>query len=183
MKTYNSDSLGKFCFPSAKENLKKIANAFNQTGRIETAYGSIVATQNLIWGSIIFAFIFSFFFSWILEKCAGVVVAVSLIGFYLGAGYMAYVSYTQFKHYQAIWKKDTEPNVMAKGKMKFFQVCLFGILSALSVISCMICCLWSKLVLATRIIGVRIHFETLFNFSRLLQNSFLTQRELSWCQS
>ena len=73
---------------------------------------------------------------------------------------MAYFSWTKYKHYKEIYQKDTETNVTAKGKMKFYQVCLFAVVSALSVVSCMICCMWSKLVLATKIIGAAAEFVT-----------------------
>lgn len=99
MKAYNTDNVAGFCLPSVQSNLKKVANAFKQTGRIESIYQSLKTTKNLIWASIAFSFIFSYFFSWLLEKCAGVVVTVSIIGFYLGAGYMGYISFTNYKHY------------------------------------------------------------------------------------
>ena len=42
--------------------------------------------------------------------------------------------------------------------MKFFQVLFFFLLASLSIVSCMIACLWSKLVLATRIISAAAEF-------------------------
>jgi hypothetical protein len=155
LKTYNTYSVANFCVPNAEENLKKIADAFKQTTVIETAFSSLKTTSNLIWGSVIFSIIFSFFFSWLLEKCAGVVVAVSIIGFYAGAIYTSFVCYTNFKSNQELVNKDPDAvNFMAKNKMRFYQVSLFSISAVLSVVTCMICCLWSKLVLATKVIGV-----------------------------
>lgn len=113
------------------------------------ALSSLKATSALIWGSIIFSFLFSFFFSWLLEHCPGVVVAVSLIGFYIGAGYMGYLSYKNFK---SINPDEEDP--ILKGKRRFFQIAMFTIFSTLAIVSCLICCYWSQLVLATKIIGV-----------------------------
>jgi len=107
-----------------------------------------------------------------LEHCPGVVVGVSLIGFYVGAGYMGYLS---FKNFKAISADEEDP--ILKGKRRFFQIAMFTILSTLAIVSCLICCFWSELVLATKIIGVR--QNKTFSYFRLPQSSFLTQRESS----
>jgi len=94
------------------ENLKKISNAFHQTG-MESVYESISTTQKLIWFSIFFSFALAFLFSWLLEKCPGFIVGVSLVGFYLGSGFLAYLTFKKYKYYKEIYDKDTELNVSA----------------------------------------------------------------------
>lgn len=149
MKNYASDKIGSFCLPSLGDSLKKITDAFGQSSNIEASLESVRQTSNLIWGSVIFTFLLAYFFSWLLEHCPGVVVVISLVGFYGGAGYMAYLSYTNYKKISA----DEEDTIL-KGKRRFFQIALFTISGTLLITTCVICCFWSQLMLATKIIGV-----------------------------
>jgi hypothetical protein len=162
MLNYETFSATRFCLPNASESLQNLGDAFNQSTGWEVAYSSIETTYPVILGSLGFAFIISFFFSWVLQHCAGVVVAICVIGFYVGAGFLGFISYKNFK---AIDINETDP--VLKAKRRFFQISMFTIIGVLSIVSCALCCFWSQIKLATQIIGVRF-----FNFMEIPLNFF-----------
>jgi len=119
---------------------------------VESYIESVTQTKNLIFASIGIAIVISFIFSFFLEKCAGVVVAVSLIGFYAGAGYLSYISWNGMKTNKA---QETE---IQKSKYKLFKGLLGFLVTSMALLGCMICCYWSRLVLATKVISAAAEF-------------------------
>lgn len=162
MEAYTTSNIfNRFCIPTDPKLFSKIVSKFS-TISIETFLESLTQTKYVVLGSVLMAFILSFIFSYLLEKCAGVVVTISLIGFYVLSGYLGYITFNGYRSYQ-----DKTDHIDQK-KYKFLKGVFFFICAFVLVITCMICCLWSRLVLAVKIIGVSFPI-----FILILKNVFL----------
>lgn len=138
----------RFCIPVDSKSFAKVTTLFSRFS-IETFLESLRESSNIILSSVLIACVLSFIFSFLLEKCAAVVVMFSLVGFYAATGYLGYFSYKKYKSYEG---KDTHAD---QKNYKFFKGVFFILCAFAAIISCMVCCLWSRLVLAVKIIGVR----------------------------
>ena len=130
----------------------KIASLVFSKFSIEKHIETVADAQNAILASIAIAVIISFLFSWFLEKCASVIVTLALISFYAGAGYLSFVSW---KGMQANKNSDDK---IKQSKFKLYKSLLTFLVAAMSVMACMICCFWSRLVLAVKIISAAAEF-------------------------
>lgn len=154
MTSYTSTNVfGRFCVPTVASDFKLISQVFSKYS-VESYIESLTETKNYIFASIGIALVISFLFSWFLEKCAGVVVTISIVGFYAGAGYLAFIA----------WKgmgdnKDSKDEFQ-KSKFKLYKGLFGTMIIIMSILSCMICCFWSRLVLATKIISAAAEFVT-----------------------
>lgn len=137
----------RFCIPTDTKLFSKVSTLFSKVS-IETFLESLSETKNIILASVLIAFVLSFIFSYLLEKCAAVVVTISLVGFYIASGYLGFIC---FKSYKDLEGKEDHSDVK---KYKFYKAVFFILCAFALVVTCMICCLWSRLVLAVKIIGV-----------------------------
>lgn len=103
--------------------------------------------------SILLAFLSSFIFSFLLETCAGIIITITMIAFYLGLGFLTYVTYTKKKYHQDIFDKNNTETVSEK-LAKFFKICFYICVTTLSITLCFLLCFFTRIVLAVKIIKV-----------------------------
>lgn len=137
----------RFCLPKDSSLFSQIAQKFSIVS-LETILESLIATKDVIGISILIAFIISFIFSFLLEKCTSVIVTISIAGFYVASGYLAFLTHKGYKGFEGSDSHEDQKKYKLL-KAVFFFIC---VLMAISV--CAMCCLWSKILLAVKIIAV-----------------------------
>ena len=107
----------------------------------------------LILASVLMAFIASYLFSFFLETCAGIVIAITMIGFYAGLAFLCFISYKKKAEHKAIYDKDNSESIALK-LSKFFNLVFWITLSILILSTCLLLCFFSRIVLAVKVIKV-----------------------------
>lgn len=148
MKAYKTHTFfNRFCIPKDTALFSKVAEKFSMIS-IETILESFVATKNVIGMSILIAFIIAFLFSFLLEKCTSVIVTISILGFYGATAYLAFLTHKGYMQFEGSDSHEDQK------KYKLLKAVFFFILVFLAISVCAICCLWSKIFLAVKIIAV-----------------------------
>lgn len=149
----------RFCVPQDVTLINKLGETFSGVN-IESILEGIANAKSLIFFSIILAFISSFLFSFLLETCAGIIITITVVAFYAGLGFLTYVSYVKKNYHLAIYEKDNTQSVAEK-LHKFFKVTFWILVTILSISICVMVCLFSRVVLAVKVIKVSTHCKTI----------------------
>jgi len=88
----------RFCVPQDATLINKLGETFSGVN-MELILEGIGNAKWMILSSILLAFIFSYVFSFFLETCAGIVITITVIGFYMGVALVSYVCYTKKNHH------------------------------------------------------------------------------------
>lgn len=105
-------------------------------------------------GSVLLAFLSAFLFSFFLENCAGIVITITMIGFYAGLIYLILTTNSKHKEYKAKFEADNS-DTMSERLAKFFKICYWICVVVISITSCFLLCLFSRILLAIKIIKVQ----------------------------
>jgi len=143
----------RFCVPAKATDFALISKVFSKYS-IENHIESISASKYLILISVGIALLISFVFSYLLEKCAGVVVTLALVGFYAAAGYLSYISWKGMNENKDFGENDA----LKRSKYKLYRGLLGFLAISIAILSCMICCFWSRLILAVKVISAAAEF-------------------------
>lgn len=172
----------RFCIPQDATLINKLGETFSGLN-MESILEGIGNAKWMIFSSILLAFISSFLFSFFLETCAGVVITITIIGFYAGLGFLTFVCWTKKGYHQAIYDKDNTESVALK-LAKFFKISFYICASLLTVSLCLLVCFLSRIVIAIKVIKVRLPFPNFFitHFFRLQLISSQTSKESSSCR-
>ena len=120
---------------------------------IEQILESVSKAKYVILGSVLLAFLSAFIFSFFLENCAGIVITITMIGFYCGLVYLIYITYTKEKEYKAKFEADGSDSMSGR-LAKFFKISFWICVSVFAITSCFLLCLFSRILLAIKIIKV-----------------------------
>jgi hypothetical protein len=120
---------------------------------METILEGIGNAKAMIFSSILLAFVSSFLFSFFLETCAGVVVTITMAGFYAGLGFLTYICWSKETHHMSIYNKDNTETVALK-LAKFFKLSFWICVTILAISLCLLMCFFSRIVLAVKVIKV-----------------------------
>jgi hypothetical protein len=84
----------RFCIPQEANLINKLGETFSGMN-MESILEGIANAKWMIFFSILIAFVSSFLFSFFLETCAGIVITITIAGFYAGLGFLTYICYTK----------------------------------------------------------------------------------------
>lgn len=138
--------------PQESDLVNKINENFSGVD-METIFEGIGNAKWMIFASIILAFISSFLFSFFLETCAGIVVTITIIGYFAGMGFATYFTFKKKNYHKDIYDKDNTEKVAHK-LYKFFNLIFWICVTLLSISVCMLLCFFSRIVLAVKVIKV-----------------------------
>lgn len=164
----------RYCIPTQGEFLDKISEKFSGLG-VETFLENIGTTKKLILASILFSFISAYLFSFFLEYCASVIVFLTLIGFYIGMGFLVYISWTRWRIHKEMFEKNSK-DATAEKNMKLYKLIFYCTVGFTSLTLCILLCFFNRLVLAIMVIKVNYQFlilqRQLLILSLTLKGSF-----------
>lgn len=145
-----------FCLPTEKEVLAKIASLFSGLN-IESCVESIYMNRYIILGSVVFAFMLSYFFSFFLQHCTWCVVIISMVGVYALGIYISIASWSRYRSLKSEPStSESESEVLSNANFyKWVAIALWGALSLLLLITV---CLFSRIKLAVNVIKAAAEF-------------------------
>ena len=150
--------LNRFCVPTAQDLLNRVTQAFAGIS-VNTILQSLEVSIPYILISILFAFVYSFIFSFLLEKFAGVIVTLCIIGFYALSGLICYFCWD--KYFEL---KDSIPTVPPEDKEQtersalYMQIISIAISVFIFVLLSVTCCLLGQIMLAIKVISAAADF-------------------------
>lgn len=152
----------RFCMPQDASLVNKLNEKFSGID-METILEGIGNAKWMIFGSILLAFISSYLFSFFLETCAGIVITITIAGFYAGLAFLTYICWNKESHYRSIYDKDNTESVALK-LAKFFKATFWICLTILCLSLCLLLCFFSRIVLAVKVIKVSSEKNQGFNY-------------------
>ena len=120
---------------------------------MEQIIDGIQKAKYVIMGSVLLAFLSAFLFSFFLENCAGIVITITMIGFYAGLIYLVYITNTKQKEYKTKFETDSADKTSER-LARFFKVCFWMCVGVLAITTCFLLCLFSRILLAIKVIKV-----------------------------
>ena len=110
------------------------------------------------------AFLSAFLFSFFLENCAGIVITITMVGFYASLIYLIYITNLKHKDYKAKFEADNTDS-MSERLAKFFKASFWICVGVFAITTCFLLCLFSRILLAIKIIKVSCGSASRTNFS------------------
>ena len=86
----------RFCIPDEKELLQAVGSVFAGVNA-ESIIESLIQNRWIILGCLGFAFALSYFFSFFLQYCTWLIVAISIVGIYALGIYLSILSWSRYK--------------------------------------------------------------------------------------
>lgn len=158
--TYPSfDLFNRFCIPKQSDLIEKLGKTNLGGTNMEQVIEGISKAKYVIMGSILLAFLSAFLFSFFLENCAGIVITITMIGFYAGLIYLVYITNIKHKEYKTKSEADSS-DTMSERLAKFFKACFWMCVGVLAITSCFLLCLFSRILLAIKVIKVSLRSKS-----------------------
>lgn len=141
---------GGFCLPTEKTLLAKISSLFSGIN-LESCVEAVYENRAVILGSILFAFMLSYFFSFFLQHCTWCIVIVAVAGVYGLGGYISIISWQRYKEL----KQEAESSESVEeglSSANFYKWLAIGLWTSLTLILLVSVCLFSRIKLAVNVI-------------------------------
>lgn len=149
--------LDRYCLPTKKDSLELVGAYFSGIN-FESALEAIYVNRYVLLGSLLFAFMLSYFFSFFLQYCTWLIVTVSIVGVY---AFGIFISVKSWQKYKSIKTEDSSSKqatheLLANANFyKYVSITLWCLLSLLFLITL---CLFSRIKLAVQIIQAAAEF-------------------------
>lgn len=152
--------LGGFCLPAQDEFLQQIGSLFSGFN-LESIADSIWVNRYIILSFIGVAFLLSYFFTLFLQYCTWLVVAISIIGIYVVGGFLSILCWRKYKsilEQKATSDPQSQDNLNKSANV--YKWAAIGMWIILTLFTLIICCLFSRIVLAVNVIQAAADFVT-----------------------
>lgn len=150
----------RFCIPTEQALKKKLAFLFAAVN-YEDLMDNLYQYRYVFLCCILLSVIFSNVYSFLLQKCTRVIVITCILGFYLGLAALGVICFRQYRHH-----KSLEDNSVDQGSKdsqqksaRLYLYLMIAIIGTLLLSLLILCFFIGKIILATKIIMVRIIYK------------------------
>lgn len=154
----------RYCMPEASKTSTRLIRATKSFTRssFQNMTESIYEAKFYVLISIGISFGLCFLYSFLLEYCTYIVVFTSVVAFYAGSLYLSYLTFRKNLQLKKEAREDDDENTKEESAGNFYKWMSFLIWIILIIMSLIICCFFTRINLAIKIIMAAADFVTDF---------------------